>query len=119
MTVTLTIADDLASQLKPYEAELTEILKLGIREWRARSEAGYSGIRDVMERLAALPAPQEVLALRPATPLQERIDSLLEKNLAAGLSLEDQREWDLCQYAEHLVRLAKISAAKKLRDTTT
>jgi hypothetical protein len=101
MTVTLTIADDLASQLKPYEAELTEILKLGIREWRARSEAGYSGIRDV------------------ATPLQERIDSLLEKNLAAGLSLEDQREWDLCQYAEHLVRLAKISAAKKLRDTTT
>jgi hypothetical protein len=116
MTVTLTIADDLANQLKPYEAELSEILKLGIQEWRARGEAGYSGIRDVMERLAALPAPQEVLALRPAAPLQERIDSLLEKNRAAGLSPDDQREWDLYQYAEHLVRLAKTNAAKKLQD---
>src|SRR5690242_18664978 len=116
MTVTLTIADDLANQLRPYEAQLSEILELGIRELRARGEVGYIGLRDVMEKLAALPAPEEVLAFRPAPPLQERIDSLLERNRTGGLSLEDRREWDLCQYLEHLVRLAKINAAKRLQE---
>ena len=116
MTVTLVIADDLANRLRPYEAQLSEILELGIREWRARGEMGYNGISAVMEKLAALPAPEEVLALRPAPPLQERIDALLEKNCAAGLSLEDRREWDLCQYVEHLVRLAKLNAVRKLQE---
>ena len=74
------------------------------------------GIRDVMEKLAALPAPEEVMAFRPAPPLQERIDSLLEKNRMGALSLEDRREWDLCRYVEHLVRLAKINAARKLQE---
>ena len=116
MTVTLTIADELANQLRPYEAQLSEILELGIREWRARSEVGYAGVRDVMEKLAALPAPDEVLALRPAPPLQDRIDELLEKNRTGGLSLEDRREWDVCRYVEHLVRLAKINATRKLQE---
>jgi len=94
MPINLEIADDLATQLKPYQAELREILEFGIRERQARGEAGYSGLSGVLEKLASLPTPEEVLALRPALPLQERIDALLEKNRAAGFSLEDQREWD-------------------------
>jgi hypothetical protein len=65
MPTTVTIADDLAKQLKPYEAELPEILQLGIREWQARRETGYNGVSAVLETLASLPAPEEVLALRP------------------------------------------------------
>jgi hypothetical protein len=117
MPMTLEIADDLASQLKPYEAELRQILELGIRERQARGEAGYSGLSIVLEKLASLPAPEEVLALRPAPPLQERIDALLEKNRTDGFSLADQREWDQYQYVEHLVRLAKASAMRKLKET--
>ena len=115
MSLTVTIKDDLADQLRPYEAQLPEILQLGIREWQARKEPGYNGMSSVLEKLAALPTPDEVLALRPALPLQERIDALLEKNRTTGLSAEDQREWDQYQYVEHLVRLAKISAARKLK----
>lgn len=63
MPVTVTIADDLAKQLEPYEAQFPEIVALGLRELRARSEGGYRG---VLERLAGLPTPEEVLALRPA-----------------------------------------------------
>ena len=115
MSVTLTIADDLASELKPYEAQLAEILTLGMREWQARGESGYTGVSSVLEKLAALPDPEEVLALRPAPQLEQRLEELLEKNRNSGLSPSDQREWDQYEYVEHLVRLAKISAARKLQ----
>jgi hypothetical protein len=117
MPTTVTIADDLASRLKPYEAQLSEILDLGIRELRARSEVGYNGVNGVLEKLAALPTPEEVLALRPAPDLQERIDTLLEKNRTTALTPDDQREWDNYEYLEHLVRLAKLSAHRKLKGT--
>jgi hypothetical protein len=117
MPTTVTIADDLATRLKPYEAQLSEILDLGIRELRARSKAGYNGISSVLEKLANLPTPEEVLALRPAPDLQDRLDALLEKNRTTGLTPDDQREWDNYEYLEHLVRQAKLSAQRKLRGT--
>ena len=116
MPVTLTITDDLAEHLRPYEAQLSEIIELGIREWQARSETGYNGVGGLLETLAAMPSAKEVLALRPAPPLQERIDALLEKSRSAGLSPDEQREWGLCQYVEHLVRLAKITALRRLQE---
>jgi hypothetical protein len=116
MPITVTIADDLAKKLQPYEAQFPEILELGIREWCARSEAGYNGVSDVLETFAALPTPEEVMALRPTPPLQERLDALLEKNRTAGLSTEDQREWEQYKFLEHLVRLAKANAARKIKD---
>jgi hypothetical protein len=117
MPITVTIADDLAKRLKPYEAQFPEIVELGLRELRARSDAGYHGVRSVLEKLAALPSPEEVLDLRPAPPLQERIEALLEKNRTTGFSPDDQREWDHYQDLEHLVRLAKASAARKLKES--
>src|SRR5437899_12585217 len=117
MPMTLTIADEVAQALKPYQAQFPQIVELGIRELRARSEGGYNGISSVLEKLAALPTPEEVLALRPAPALQERLDALLEKTRSDGFSAEDQREWDQYQYLEHLVRLAKASAHRKLNES--
>ncbi|MBL8794927.1 MAG: hypothetical protein JNM56_13545 [Planctomycetia bacterium] len=71
----------------------------------------------VLETLAALPAPEEVLALRPAPQVQSRIDELLEKQKFGGLSSDEQREWAQFQFVEHLVRLAKARALVKLRGT--
>jgi hypothetical protein len=115
MPLTVTITDDLAQQLKPYESQIPEILGLGIREWQARAETGYPGLNSVLEKLAALPAPEEVLALRPAAALQNRLEALLEKSRTTGFSPEEQREWDQYEYVEHLVRLAKANAAIKLK----
>jgi hypothetical protein len=117
MPVTLTIADDLARELKPYEDKIAEILTLGMREWQARGESGYAGLSSVLETLAALPEPAEVLALRPARQFEQRLEALLEKHRTAGFSSSDQREWDQYEYVEHLVRLAKINAARKLKGT--
>jgi len=113
--LTLTVPEELATRLRPVEAELPAILELGIREWAARGGAGFAGLAPVLETLATLPTPEEVLALRPSADLQERIEQLLEKGRNGGLSAEEQREWEQYQYAEHLVRVAKARAALKLR----
>ena len=112
MDLTLTVPDELASRLRAVEDRLPEILELGLREWLSTSP-GYAGLGDVLETLARLPSPEEVLGLRPATHLQDRIEELLAKNRAGGLSAEEQREWERYQYIEHLVRLAKVRAIQR------
>jgi hypothetical protein len=115
MEITLTIPEDLARRLQPVEKDLPHILDLGIRAWNARGEAGFSGLADVLETLASLPGPEEILALRPSAALQEQIEELLEKNRTGSLSTAEQRAWEHYQYVEHLVRLAKARAALKLK----
>jgi hypothetical protein len=113
--MTLTIPDDLASRLRPLSTQVAQILELGIREWNARQEPGYHGPEDVLETLARLPSPEEVLALRPSGTFQSRISELLEKSRAGGLLPLEQREWERYEYVEHLVRLAKARAATRLK----
>jgi hypothetical protein len=114
--ITVTIPDELAVRLLPVEKELPQILELGMRAWTARGVSGFSGLTDVLEALAALPGPEEILALRPCPALQERIEELLEKNRSGNLSPDEQRTWEQYQYVEHLVRLAKARAALKLKE---
>ena len=73
MEVRLKIPDELATRLGPLEDELPRILELGLREFQTAGQTGFAGLADVIERLADLPAPEEVLALRPSTGLQARL----------------------------------------------
>ncbi|MCP3963952.1 MAG: hypothetical protein GY719_39465 [bacterium] len=114
MVLTLKVTDDLAARLRPHEEELPRILEFGLREVSADRLRGFEGVAEVLETLASLPTPEEVLALRPSTSFQERIDALLEKNRVDGLSQEEEREWERYQYLEHLVRLAKAKAKGRL-----
>ena len=112
MDLTLTIPDELATRLRAVEDRLPEILELGLREWLS-TPPGYAGLNDVLETLARLPAPEEVLALRPSSGVQDRIEELLQKNRNGGLSVEEQREWQRYEYIEHIVRLAKARAIQR------
>ncbi len=113
MEITLTLPEELAHRLGQVGEDIPRVLELGLREWNARHGAAYSGLAEVLETLASLPTPEEVLALRPSPALQARLDELLEKSQAGGLSEEEQREWEQYRYVEHLVRLAKMRAALK------
>ncbi len=115
MEITLTIPEDLAQRLRPVEKELPQILELGIRAWNARGQSEFAGLNEVLEALASLPTPEEVLALRPSPALQERIEELVEKSRNGSLSPEEQRAWEQYRYVEHLVRLAKARAALKVK----
>ncbi len=114
MEITLNVSEELATQLHPFQDQLSRILEFGLREWQAAAQAGFKGASEVLETLAALPTPEEILALRPSADLQSRIGALLEKNRDTGLTPPEEQEWEQYQYLEHLVRLAKARASAKL-----
>jgi hypothetical protein len=112
--ITLDIPEELADQLRPVEQELPRILELGLREFHAASQPGFAGSAEVLEFLASLPSPEEILALRPSPTLSRWIEEMLEKNRNEGLTPLEQQKWEQYQYLEHLVRMAKIKAYTKL-----
>src|SRR6516165_4308200 len=99
--VTIQIPDDLAERLSGHEHQLQEILELGLRELSA--DPGFPGAAKVLELLATLPSPHEILDLRPSEHLQKRIDELLEKSRGGALTPAEEAEWDRYEYLEHLV----------------
>ncbi len=117
MQLTLTIPDDLAAEAGELsEAEWPDVLSQGLKQHRARTihAEQFDGLNVVLETLASLPSAEQVLALRPSRTLQERIDDLLRTNQTVGLSPTEEREWKQYEYIEHIVRLAKAQAARKL-----
>ena len=116
--ITLQLPDELARRLRGHEDRLPEILELGLRDINADSQAGFDGATEVLEMLASLPSPQEVMALRPSAPLSARVEELLGKNRDAGLNAAEQREWERYEYLEHLVRMAKANASRRLSESS-
>ncbi len=114
MQLTLDVPDELASFLPASEPELTAVLVAGLRRRQEARQGEVGELADVAEMLATLPAPEEVLALRPSRQLAERTEVLLEKNRTAGLDSAEQKEWEQIMRVEHLVRMAKSKAAAKL-----
>ena len=115
--IILNLPDELARRLEGQEDRLPEILELGLRDLSADSQAGFAGATSVFEVLASLPSPREVMALRPSAQLSTRVAELLEKNRAEGLSPAEQCEWERYEYLEHLVRLAKAKATRRLSES--
>jgi len=112
--ITLNLSDDLASQIKAREQQLPRILELGLRELNAGGQSGFDGAADVLELLAALPSPQEILNLRPSARLSARVAELVEKSRSGEMTPLDKEDWDRYEYLEHLVRIAKAAAQLKL-----
>jgi predicted transcriptional regulator len=113
--ITLDLPDDLADRLRTLADRLPRILELGLRELDASSPTQFSGAAEILEFLATLPSPEEVLAIRASAALQDRVSELLEKNRTGGLSPAEEDEWQRYQYVEHLVQLAKARAGLKLK----
>jgi hypothetical protein len=114
MQLTVDISDDLAVRISDLSNALPRVLMLGLRELHAEDLGGFNGFSDVLEFLASLPTPQEILALRPSPALQEEMEQLLEKSRDTGLNAEEEERWRRLEYLEHLVRKAKIHAARRL-----
>jgi len=116
--LTLQVSEELASRLRPVQDRLPQILELGLRELHA-APPQFEGLGEVLETLASLPSPQEILALRPSPGLQERISTLVDKQRKGSLSADEERDWQKYEYVEHLVRIAKAKAALQLKSSDT
>lgn len=115
--VQLEVPQELAVRLRPFKSQLPKIIELGLREWNAAAQSGFEGAAEVLEFLARLPSPEEIIALRPSEALQAKVSYLLDKNRTSGLTPEEELEWEQYQYLEHLVRMAKARALLKLQET--
>jgi hypothetical protein len=113
-SITRRLPEDLASQIQAHERQLPRILELGLRELNAADQSGFDGAADVLELLAGLPEPEEILSLRPSPRLAERVSRLLAKSRAGAMTPSDEEEWERYEYLEHLVRVAKAAAQIKL-----
>ncbi len=116
MQITVDIPDELAQRLDPLKDELPQILMLGLREVEANPASGFSGLTQILEFMASLPSPQEILALQFSEPLQTEIDRLVEKKNAEGLNPTEQYLWQQYKFVEHLVSIAKTRALLKLKE---
>ncbi|MBS1797917.1 MAG: hypothetical protein JSS81_29120 [Acidobacteria bacterium] len=114
MQVTIDLPENLAANLQSHKGKLSRIFELGLREYEASLSLGYKSVADILEFLAGLPAPDEILALRPSAEMQGKIDELLEKNRRGDLSEAEEQIWASYEYVEHLVRIAKTKAKKQL-----
>jgi len=113
-SITIELPDDLAARIRNHGERVAEILELGLREWNAGSQNEFQSAAEVLEFLAGLPTPEDTLALRASASMQMRVQELVEKTRAEGLSAQEQEEWDRYEYLEHLVRMAKAAAQQKL-----
>ena len=112
--ITLKLPEALAERLRNHEGRLPEILELGLRELNAEGQSRFDGAAEVLEFLASLPDPEEILKLRPSERFVDRVERLLEKNRANELTPEEEEEWENYQFLEHLVRMAKAKASLRL-----
>lgn len=115
MKVTLELPDELAADLRPFEHQSASIIAAGLREVKTSGSNQFHGLSQLLEKLAELPTPQEVLSFRPSSELQARMSELLQKNREKGLDSEEEAEWQRYELLEHLVRLAKAKAVAKLQ----
>lgn len=115
MEVTIDLPENLAINLQSHKGKLTQIFELGLREFKASSSIGYKSVADILEFLASLPKPEEILALHPSEELQTEIGRLLEKNRNEGLSETEEQTWASYEFIEHLVRIAKAKASAQLK----
>ena len=113
-SITVSVPDDLVAQLRAQERQLPKILELGLREFNAAGQAGFDGAADVLELLAALPTPEEILNLRPSPRLACRVSEVVEKSRAGEMTPADEEDWERYEYLEHLVRVAKAAAQIKV-----
>lgn len=113
--ITLQVPDELAELIRNRQDRLPEILDRGLRGLDAEGLRGYEGAAEVLEFLARLPGPEEILRLRPSERLAVRVRELLERARDGQLNAKEQAEWEGYEYLEHLVRMAKASAQAKLK----
>ena len=116
MQITLDLSEDLARKMSGLEEQLPQALALGLDELASRPQEGFKGFVEVLEFLANLPSPEEVLALRPSEMLQAQIDQLAEKHKAEALTASETLLWKQYEYLEHVVRMAKARAYLKIRE---
>lgn len=69
---------------------------------------------EMIQILASGASPEDIVRYKPSPQLQERVTVLLNLAKERTLSSEEQAELDHYLVLEHIMRLAKINARRRL-----
>ena len=69
---------------------------------------------EIVEFITSAPKPEDIIAFHPSAASQARVSFLLSKNSESDLTAEEKRELEQYLMIEHLMRLAKTRARKRL-----
>lgn len=105
---TVTLPDDLAERVAPYERWLPAILEVSLSGLKTPAHIAAA---ELITFLSSNPSIQEVQGYRLSAPLQARVEALLERNRQGTLSQEETAELDEFMALERVVRLLKIESA--------
>lgn len=114
--ITIDIPDDLAQRLQQVQAQLPQVLELGLQE--LQSQQRHSPFLDeqaIISLLASQPTAEQILAIRPTPEFQARVSELLADSKSRSLSAQEEAELERYLTLEHLVRLAKTHALTQLQ----
>ncbi len=74
----------------------------------------YRAFDEIIDFITSAPQPEQILSFRPSLSAQNRIEELLDKKRDEGLDESEKHELDQYLLIEHLMRLAKARARKRL-----
>lgn len=102
-TITLDVPDDLADDLALMQDRLPELLALSLQQPAVPAQI----YRAILTFLAGGPSPEQLAALGPDAAMQERLQTLLERNRMAALTGAEQDELAELEHIEHLIIMLK------------
>jgi hypothetical protein len=116
--ITIDISDDLAQRLQQFKAQLPQMLEIGLQEFQFQQRStNFLDEQEIISLLASQATPSQILAIRPSPEFQARVSNLLSQSKAGTLSAKGEAELERYMTLEHLVRLAKIHAFRKLQES--
>jgi hypothetical protein len=77
--VTFDVSEPVAARLRLRAGQADQILEAGLRAVEAEAAPGYQSAAEILECLARLPDPVEILALRASASLQRRVEALIQR----------------------------------------
>ena len=69
---------------------------------------------EFIDFIAAGTTPEQIIAFRPSSKIQQRVEDLIRKERNDCLSLDEQSELDYYFQLEHILRMAKARAEQIL-----
>jgi hypothetical protein len=89
--ITLDIPDDLAQRLQQFQAQLPQVLELGLKEFQSQQHTSdFLDEQEIITLLASQPNPEQILAIRPSLEFQNRVSDLLAQSKAGFLSAKGE-----------------------------
>lgn len=111
--ITIEVPDELSEQLDKIGDRLPELLRLSLQQPALPAHIYHY----ILDFLTSQPTPEQILAFRPTSQMQERLRTLLKRSKADELTPQEQNELDEYERIEHLMILLKTGSLPYLTAT--